>query len=205
MSDPIKSVAYYMDLPYSIILRKDTSGDFFAQIEELPGCLAHGDTETEALINVREAQQLWIEDCLESGQPVPEPEPEEELPSGKWLQRVPRTLHQRLTRLAKKEGVSLNQLVTSILATAASSSGLTRSLDVISAVPIPMQTDPWAQAWEDQRGPAAIFVVSASQIIPQGSLLTCVNNTERLIENAKDYDPKEIARHAPKTPAIARR
>jgi len=42
----------------------------------------------------------------------------EELPSGKWLQRVPRTLHRDLIRLAEREGVSLNQLVTSLLSEA---------------------------------------------------------------------------------------
>ena len=42
----------------------------------------------------------------------------EELPSGKWLQRVPRTLHRDLIRLAERERVSLNQLVTSLLSEA---------------------------------------------------------------------------------------
>jgi predicted HicB family RNase H-like nuclease len=37
---------------------------------------------------------------------------------GKFVQRVPKTLHRDLIELAKREGVSLNQLVTSILATA---------------------------------------------------------------------------------------
>lgn len=46
------------------------------------------------------------------------PEPARELPSGKWVQRVPRSLHLELTRLAKIEGVSLNQLVVAILAEA---------------------------------------------------------------------------------------
>src|SRR5262249_1091414 len=37
------------------------------------------------------------------------------MPSGKWLQRAPRSLHKNLARLAKIEGVSFNQLVVSIL------------------------------------------------------------------------------------------
>jgi len=60
--------------------------------------------------------RAWIGDCLESGDEVPEPIEEIELPSGKWLQRVPRSLHLKLIYLAKREGVSLNQLVTSGLA-----------------------------------------------------------------------------------------
>ena len=43
---------------------------------------------------------------------------EEVLPSGKWVQRVPRSLHKKLVSTAKREGVSLNQLVTSVLAAA---------------------------------------------------------------------------------------
>ena len=42
----------------------------------------------------------------------------EDLPSGKWLQRVPRTLHRDLIRLAERERVSLNQLVTALLSEA---------------------------------------------------------------------------------------
>src|SRR5258708_39582721 len=95
-----KDVIYYLSLPYTIRMRPDNEGDYVAAIEELPGCIAHGSTTEEALESLREAQQLWIEDCLESGQPVPEPEAEEVLPSGKWVQRTPRSVHKRLTALA---------------------------------------------------------------------------------------------------------
>ena len=118
-NEPVKSIAYYMGLPYTITLRPDDEGDVVAKIEELPGCSSHGGSPIEALANLKEAQQLWIEDCLDAGQPVPEPAPQELLPSGKWVQRIPRSLHQKLIRLARRESVSLNQLVTAILAEAA--------------------------------------------------------------------------------------
>ncbi len=44
-------------------------------------------------------------------------------PSGKWVQRVPRSLYLKLTVLAKAEGVSLNQFVTAVLAEAAGKKG----------------------------------------------------------------------------------
>lgn len=47
---------------------------------------------------------------------VPAPAEKTEMPSGKWVQRVPKSLHRKLTILAKAEGVSLNQLVTAVLA-----------------------------------------------------------------------------------------
>ena len=82
------------------------------------GCIAHGEGPQEAWNNVRDVQRAWIEERIESGLLIPEPEPEVDLPSGKFVQRIPRTLHKRLAELAKKEEVSLNQLVTSILSEA---------------------------------------------------------------------------------------
>lgn len=46
---------------------------FLAEVPELPGCMAHGDTEESALQNVKEAIQLWIDTAREFGDPVPEP------------------------------------------------------------------------------------------------------------------------------------
>ncbi len=114
----MKGLKEYLQLPYTVILRKDEDGDYVARVDELRGCSAHGKTPQEALGNLEEAQELWITDCLESGQPVPEPAIEEPLPSGKWVQRVPRSLHRKLSTLARREGVSLNQLVTSMLSEA---------------------------------------------------------------------------------------
>jgi antitoxin HicB len=108
-------LAYYMALPYTKTLRLDEDGDVVARIRELPGYSAHGQTELEALRNLEEAQRLWLEDCIESADPVPEPDKPESLPSGKWVQRVPRSLHRQLSQMAKDENVSLNQLVTSML------------------------------------------------------------------------------------------
>ncbi|MEO7146101.1 MAG: toxin-antitoxin system HicB family antitoxin [Bryobacteraceae bacterium] len=114
-TDKTATIDHYMNLLYTRVLRRDEEGDVIARIQELPGCIAHGRTDDEALANVHEMQRLWIQDCLESGHPVPEPEAEGRLPSGKWLQRVPRSIHKRLVRVAAQEGVSLNQLVTSML------------------------------------------------------------------------------------------
>lgn len=46
---------------------------FVAEVPELPGCMAHGDTQESALANVKEAIQLWIDTAREFGDPVPEP------------------------------------------------------------------------------------------------------------------------------------
>ena len=108
-------------LPYTTILKRDSEGDIVASVKELDGCIAHGQDELEALAALESMKLLWIESCLQDGEAVPRPEPEDdELPSGKWVQRVPRSLHKRLSDTAKTEGVSLNTLVTSYLSAAVS-------------------------------------------------------------------------------------
>ena len=46
---------------------------FVAEVPELPGCVAHGETQEVALANAQEAIQLWIETALEFGDPIPQP------------------------------------------------------------------------------------------------------------------------------------
>ncbi len=48
---------------------------FIAQVPELPGCMAHGKTQSEALANANEAIQLWIDTAKEFGDPIPHPKP----------------------------------------------------------------------------------------------------------------------------------
>jgi predicted RNase H-like HicB family nuclease len=109
---------FYLSLPYTKILRRDEDGAVIASIQELTGCVAHGDTEAEALSSLEEVQRLWLEESLAAGVQIPIPDREGPLPSGKWVQRVSRSLHQALTVMAKTEDVSLNQLVATILAEA---------------------------------------------------------------------------------------
>ena len=90
-------------------------GGFLARVPELPGCVASGDTAEAALLDARDAIRAWILTAREFGDPVPPPSSALSY-SGKWLQRVPKTLHRRLADQARREGVSLNQLATALLA-----------------------------------------------------------------------------------------
>jgi hypothetical protein len=83
------------------------------------------------LANLDEAKALWIQDCLENGDPVPPPAAADALPSGRWLQRVPRGLHRKVQALSKREGVSLNQFVTSVLAEAAGEKSVLAKQEVV--------------------------------------------------------------------------
>ena len=106
-----KDLQYYLDLPYSVIvqhIKEENEDYFFSRIIELDGCHSHGSTQHESLDNLREAMEGYIEVKLEYGDPIPEPISTDSY-SGKFLLRLPKTLHQRLALEADKEGVSLNQ------------------------------------------------------------------------------------------------
>jgi predicted RNase H-like HicB family nuclease len=49
---------------------------FVAEVPELPGCVAHGNTQEAALAHVSEAIQLWIDTAREFGDTIPEPKGE---------------------------------------------------------------------------------------------------------------------------------
>jgi len=59
---------------YEIIIYWSESDEaFVSEIPELSGCMAHGGTQEAALINAKEAIQLWIDTAKEFGDPIPEP------------------------------------------------------------------------------------------------------------------------------------
>jgi predicted RNase H-like HicB family nuclease len=59
---------------YEVIIywsQEDTA--FIAEVPELPGCIAHGSTQLEALENVNQAIELWLDTAREFNDPIPEP------------------------------------------------------------------------------------------------------------------------------------
>jgi len=62
-----------MDKYEIIIYWSDKDKIFIAEVPELPGCMAHGDTQELALANAKEAIRLWIDTAREFGDPVPAP------------------------------------------------------------------------------------------------------------------------------------
>ena len=47
---------------------------FIAEMPKLPGCMAHGTTQEEALHNLRETAALWIEAAQGLGRDIPKPD-----------------------------------------------------------------------------------------------------------------------------------
>jgi predicted RNase H-like HicB family nuclease len=109
----------YLALPYTMMVRWSADDELFvARIKEIEECVGHGESPADALSMLRDNLEAFVEFSLERGDAIPMPQGNDALPSGKWLQRVPRTLHRRIIECAADEGVSLNTYVTSCLATA---------------------------------------------------------------------------------------
>ena len=88
-------------------------GGWLASVPTLPGCMGGGETREEALSDVQNTIIEWRAAAHTLGRDVPGPSS-----PGQWRQRVPRSLHEKLKIRAAQEGVSLNALVTSVLAEA---------------------------------------------------------------------------------------
>ncbi|MEO6080060.1 MAG: type II toxin-antitoxin system HicB family antitoxin [Steroidobacteraceae bacterium] len=91
-------------------LKKGDGGGFVITFPDLPGCMSDGDTPEEAIKNGRNAFRIWMKSVIEDGKPLPKPGAGHQAPS-RFVLRLPRTLHAKLTSRASIEGVSLNSLV----------------------------------------------------------------------------------------------
>ncbi len=97
-----------VDYPFTIRhLTKEEGGGFLIEFMDLPGCMSDGE----------DAVNCWLAAAKASHRTIPKPSDGKQQ-SGKWVQRVPKSLHSRLTQCAKQEGVSLNTFVVTILAEA---------------------------------------------------------------------------------------
>lgn len=111
-----KNLAYYLSLDYTIRLKENEDGTYFAEIEELIGCMTEGDTKEKALSMIEDAKKAWIEVALERKIVIPQPGKDEF--SGKLNIRLPRYVHRKLSYKAKQEGVSLNSFINATLSSA---------------------------------------------------------------------------------------
>jgi predicted RNase H-like HicB family nuclease len=62
-----------MDRYEVIIFWSDEDQVYVAEVPELPGCVAHGDSYESALANAKQAIALWIETAKEFNDPIPAP------------------------------------------------------------------------------------------------------------------------------------
>jgi len=56
-----------------VIIHPDPEdGGWVAEVPSLPGCISQGDTKEEAIENIRDAIQVWVEGARSVGIPVPD-------------------------------------------------------------------------------------------------------------------------------------
>ncbi len=64
-------------MKYRVIIGQDEDGVFVAEAPALPGCISQGATRAEALKNIREAMEVYLESLQAHDDPVPPPISEE--------------------------------------------------------------------------------------------------------------------------------
>ncbi|MBK1630566.1 toxin-antitoxin system HicB family antitoxin [Thiohalocapsa halophila] len=94
-------------------LSEEEGGGWLIAFPDLPGCLSDGATPEEAIENGKDAVAAWLDAVQAAGRKVPQPG---DAFSGRFVTRVPRSLHARLAARARLDGVSMNTLVASYLA-----------------------------------------------------------------------------------------
>jgi predicted RNase H-like HicB family nuclease len=60
-------------MKYRVTIEQDEDGIFVAEVPALPGCISQGKTRTEALENVKEAIELYLESLEAHDEPIPPP------------------------------------------------------------------------------------------------------------------------------------
>ncbi len=112
----MKTIEYYMNLPYRMEIIPDTSeGGYAVLFPELPGCLTCGETIEEALKNADDCKREWFLAEIEEGRTIPEPFSDENY-SGQFKLRIPKSLHKSLAEHSKAEGISMNKYCLYLLA-----------------------------------------------------------------------------------------
>jgi len=99
---------------YPFVVEKDEHG-YYIRVPDLKGCTTWVKSLNELEDALYNAKLAWIEFALEKGWEIPKPTEEDDF-SGKFLVRCPKTIHRRLVENAKREGVSLNHYVVTVLA-----------------------------------------------------------------------------------------
>src|ERR1700686_1315587 len=96
------------EYPFTIRhLTQEEGGGYLIEFPDLPGCISDGETIEEAIANGAEAKRDWIAAMQAAGRPVSPPTVDAaETYSGKWVVRMPKSLHRGLAERARQEGVS---------------------------------------------------------------------------------------------------
>jgi len=90
-------------------LTEEEGGGWLVTFPDLPGCMADGETVEEAIQEAVDAEKSYLDTASELAD-------KRLSASGKFVLRVPKSLHARLIARARQEGVSMNTLAATLLA-----------------------------------------------------------------------------------------
>lgn len=113
MTNQRHPLSYYLELEYPYTVVPD-DGSYFIRFPDLPGCMTQVEDPADIAAMAEEIRTLWIEGEYEDGATIPEPV-ELSRYSGKFVVRLPESLHRDLANMAEREGVSLNTWVNHLL------------------------------------------------------------------------------------------
>jgi antitoxin HicB len=128
-----KNVDYYMGLKYDIFISSipDAEGGGFEASIPLLGkytFIGDGATIEEALADLERTKETNFRSLLKEGIEIPEPRGKQEEYSGRILARLPKYLHSALVGQAADQGISLNQHISTLLASGFPVSELKKTL-----------------------------------------------------------------------------
>ena len=113
MQKKVKDLDYYMGLRYEARIQKSDTG-YFAEIPDLPGCMTFCEEFDQLEEMIEDAKKAWFEMSIEDNVEIPEPKEDKDF-SGRFLLRLPKSLHRKLSNQAERDGVSLNQHILNLL------------------------------------------------------------------------------------------
>ncbi|MBI3004860.1 MAG: type II toxin-antitoxin system HicB family antitoxin [Ignavibacteriales bacterium] len=64
-------------MKYRVTISQDEDGKFVAEVPSLPGCISQGNTRSEAVKNIQEAMEAYLESLKKHNEPIPPPISEE--------------------------------------------------------------------------------------------------------------------------------
>lgn len=131
MAEQRQPLSYYLELsyPYNVVPGESS---FFVKFPDLPGCMTQVEHAGEIAAMAEEIRALWIEAEYDQGASIPEPAIQSEF-SGKFMTRIPRSLHKELVAAAQVQGASLNAYVGTLLAERNVASRLDARMDRLEA------------------------------------------------------------------------
>ena len=104
------------DYPFEVRpLSTDEGGGYLISFPDFAECISDGETVEESIEHGQDALKATIAALKAKKLPVPPPN-SGGVASGKFVARVPKTVHARLATRARAEGVSLNSLVLTFIA-----------------------------------------------------------------------------------------